>query len=55
MPNGKRRAEPTVEKTKRVLRMFLVWAQETGRIKKLPLPKDTLMGRKAKKEGKKNA
>lgn len=55
LPNGKKRAEPTVEKTKRVLRMFLVWAQETGRIEKLPLPKDTPMGRKAKKEGRKDA
>ncbi len=35
----------------RVLRMFLVWAKETGRIDKLPLPKDTAMGRSVKKEG----
>ena len=44
LPSGKERAKPTVEKTKRVLRMFLVWAQETGRIEKLPLPKGTPMG-----------
>ena len=51
LPNGKMRAEPTVAKTKRVLRMFLVWAQETGRIKDLPLPKDTHMGRNQKDGG----
>jgi len=45
LPSGKKRAEPTIEKTRRVLRMFLVWAKETGRIDKLPLPKDTPMGR----------
>ena len=32
LPNGKKRAKPTVDKTMRVLRMFLVWANETGRI-----------------------
>ena len=51
LPSGKKRSQPTVEKTKRVLRMFLVWAHETGRIDKLPLPKGTAMGRSAKKEG----
>ena len=45
LPGGKERAKPTVDKTVRVLRMFLVWARETGRIAKLPLPKDTPMGR----------
>ena len=49
LPSGKERAKPTVEKTKRVLRMFLVWAKETGRIEKLPLPKGTPMGRSLKK------
>ena len=34
----------------RVMRMFLVWAKETGRISKLPLPKDTPMGHSAKKD-----
>ena len=48
LPSGKKRAEPTIQKTKRVLRMFLVWAKETGRIDKLPLPKDTPMGRSLK-------
>ena len=48
LPSGKKRAKPTVDKTMRVLRMFLVWAMETGRIEKLPLPKDTPMGRSAR-------
>ena len=48
LPSGKERAKPTVDKTVRVLRMFLVWAKETGRIAKLPLPKDTPMGRSEK-------
>ena len=30
LPSGKERSQPTVEKTKRVLRMFLVWAHETA-------------------------
>ncbi|BBO77761.1 hypothetical protein DSCW_51780 [Desulfosarcina widdelii] len=54
MPNGKERAKPTVDKTKRVLRMFLIWAKETGRIDKLPLPKGTRMGRSVKKGDKNN-
>ena len=45
LSSGKERAKPTVDKTVRVLRMFLVWAMETSRIKTLPLPKDTPMGR----------
>jgi len=45
LPGGKERAKPTVDKTVRVLRMFLVWARETGRIAKLPLPKGAPMGR----------
>ena len=51
LPSGKERSQPTVEKTKRVLRMFLVWAHETGQIDKLPLPKGAAMGRSARKEG----
>ena len=43
--NGNERAEPTVRKTVRVLRMFLVWARENGYIDKLPLPKDVPVGR----------
>lgn len=52
LPSGGERAKPTVEKTIRVLRMFLVWAKDTGRIAKLPLPKDLPMGRNKEKEDK---
>ena len=50
LPNGKDRAKPTVDKTIRVLRMFLIWAKETGRIDNLPLPKDLPMGRSKEKQ-----
>ena len=55
LPNGGERAKPTVEKTVRVLRMFLVWARETGRIDKLPLPKDLPLGRSKEKENPEHA
>lgn len=50
LPSGAERAKPTVDKTVRVLRMFLVWAKEAGRLDKLPLPKDLPMGRSKEKE-----
>lgn len=50
LPSGAERAKPTVDKTVRVLRMFLVWAKDTGRLDKLPLPKDLPMGRSKEKE-----
>ncbi len=50
LPNGTERAKPTVDKTVRVLRMFFLWAKDTGRIEKLPLPKDLPMGRSLEKE-----
>lgn len=55
LPNGKERAKPTVDKTVRVLRMFLVWAKETGRIDKLPIPKDMPLGRSKEKENAEHA
>ena len=51
LTNGGARAKPTVDKTQRVMRMFFVWCLETGRLKKLPLPKSTPMGRSLKAEG----
>ena len=45
LPNGEMRAEPTIEKTKRCLRMFLVWAKNKRLIDTLPLPDDYPMGR----------
>lgn len=44
LPNGNDRSEPTVKKTIRVFRMFLVWALGKGYIAKLPLPKDISLG-----------
>lgn len=48
MHGDKDRSEITVKKTVRVFRTFLVWALEQGYIDKLPLPKDTPMGRSLK-------
>ncbi|MDH7602241.1 MAG: hypothetical protein QHI38_08855 [Armatimonadota bacterium] len=45
MHGDKDRSPITVKKTVRVFRTFLVWALEQGYIDKLPLPKDTPMGR----------
>jgi site-specific recombinase XerD len=50
MRGDKERSEITVKKTVRVFRTFLVWAKEQGYIEKLPLPKDTPMGRSAKND-----
>jgi len=50
LTNGKMRAERTVAKTVRVFRMMMVWAQQTGLITELPLPKSTPMGRDQKKD-----
>ena len=49
LPNGKERAEPTVRKTVRVLRMFFMWAKDMSYIDKLPLPKDVPIGRRVSK------
>jgi len=50
MRGDKDRSEITVKKTVRVFRMFLVWCVAQGYIAKLPLPKDTPMGRSIKIE-----
>jgi hypothetical protein len=48
LPDGRTRADKTIDKTKRVFRMFMVWALENGLIECLPLPKNTPMGRDTK-------
>ena len=48
LPSGRGRAEITVRKTVRVLRMFLVWAKDRGYITKLPIPRDMPLGRSIK-------
>ena len=40
LPRGGERAQLTVKKTVRVLRMFLSWAKEMSYITSLPLPKN---------------
>ena len=45
LPNGNERAELTVRKTVRVMRMFVTWCLERGHITKLPLPRDVPLGR----------
>ena len=34
------RAKPTIDKTKRIFRMLMIWAREQGYIEHLPLPKE---------------
>lgn len=56
LKSGKPRAKPTIDKTTRLVRMFLIWAKETGRVKEAPLPADMPLGRDAtKKVAKKKA
>jgi site-specific recombinase XerD len=45
--SGKRRAERTINKTVRVLRMLLFWACAQGLIAEVPLPDDVPLGRNA--------
>lgn len=45
MRGDQERSEITVKKTIRVFRMFLAWCLEQSYIAKLPLPKDTPLGR----------
>ena len=53
--NGEIRAKPTADKIARVLRMFLTWAVETGRLEKLPIPQEARMGARSIKEQKERA
>lgn len=45
LPNGRERAFKTVEKTKRVFRMFMCWAFQRGYTNKQPFPKGIPLGR----------
>jgi site-specific recombinase XerD len=45
LSEGKERAFKTVDKTKRVFRMFMLWAFDHGYTDKLPFPKGTPLGR----------
>ena len=48
--DGTPRAKPTRDKIARVLRMFLIWALSTGRLKQLPIPQDARLGARSIKE-----
>ena len=47
-PNGRDRAQPTVDQIVRVLRMLLEWAQGQGHIDTVAFPKDALPKRRRK-------
>ena len=49
-PNGKTRAQPTVDQIARVLRMLLEWAQAEGHVEKVAFPKDALPKRRRKQQ-----
>ena len=38
--SGKPKAKPSIDKTRRVLRLALVWAEEQGFIEKAPIPEE---------------
>ena len=45
-PNGKDRAQPTVDQIVRVFRMLLEWAQGQGHVETVAFPKDALPKRR---------
>jgi len=49
-PNGKERAQPTVDQIVRVLRMLLEWAQAQGHVTAVAFPKDALPKRRRKQQ-----
>ena len=53
-PNGVVKSPITVEQTKRVLRLMLVWAVEKGYIADIPLPKSEMKGNLARKDAETN-
>ncbi len=50
LKNGNEKAEPTVKKTKRAVRMMFTWAKDSGMIKTLPIPKNEIPGSTGKIE-----
>jgi len=42
LPSGKDRAQLTILKTKRAVRMMFVWCKDKGMIDKLPIPKNEM-------------
>ncbi len=50
LKNGNDKAEPTIKKTKRAVRMMFTWARDTGMINTLPIPKNEIPGNTGKVE-----
>ncbi len=50
LKNGQDKAEPTIKKTKRAVRMMFAWAKDSGMIKTLPIPKNEIPGNAGKAE-----
>ena len=55
LPDGRERALPTVNKTKRLVRIFLEWLVATGKLKQSPIPRDLRMGSKSVEERERTA
>ena len=49
-PNGKERAQPTVDQVARVLRMLLAWAVEQGHVESVAFPKSAMPTRRRKSQ-----
>jgi len=54
-PNGKDRAQPTVDQIVRVLRMLLEWAHAEGHVQSVAFPKDALPKRRRRQQHEENA
>ena len=50
LKSGQDKAEPTIKKTKRAVRMMFTWAKDSGMIKTLPIPKNEIPGSAGKTE-----
>ena len=42
LPSGKDRAQPTILKTKRAVRMMFTWCLNSGMIEELPIPEEEM-------------
>ena len=50
LKSGQDKAEPTIKKTKRAVRMMFTWAKDSGMINTLPIPKNEIPGNTGKAE-----
>ncbi len=44
LKSGREKAEPTIKKTQRAVRMMFTWAKDSGMINTLPIPKNEIPG-----------